>query len=228
LKHHVENLRSLQNDIAMKKAKKERAHAYRKKKAQLHESHRRMIMESKKSSKPQIDDDDDEDGPETADLVTSIKKLVDLEARIRALEKKADEQRRLEKKKMSTTSSIGMLRFRKKRIEATLNGPARTMHSVTTQQTANAKRREDEGIKSDEINKWLQQKQKNLSQQKSSRKRQLKLQRIQKKKNYRQSARSVASNVSQMKKDFAKRRGSRKSRTPKLPLINSSRKNRAW
>merc|ERR1712025_928029 len=88
-------------------------------------------------------------------VLGSLGKLVELERRINNLETNMQKQKKKETRKASNLSQLGMLRFRKKKIEASLKQPAKTMFAVTLQATA-------KNMKSDskmDMNEWLRAKQ---------------------------------------------------------------------
>merc|ERR1711934_592824 len=64
-------------------------------------------------------------------------------------------QKKKETRKTSNLSQLGMLRFRKKKIEASLKQPAKTMFAVTLQATA----KNMKGDSKKDMNEWLRAKQ---------------------------------------------------------------------
>ena len=63
--------------------------------------------------------------------VGSLDKLLQLEKRINVLEKNVQEKAKMEQRTAGSLSQLGMLRFRKKKIEASLRSPAQTRFSVS-------------------------------------------------------------------------------------------------
>merc|ERR1719174_1993456 len=88
-------------------------------------------------------------------VLGSLEKLVELERRINNLETNMQKQKKKETRKTSNLSQLGMLRFRRKKIEASLKQPAKTMFAVTLQAAAKTMK----GDSKMDMNEWLRAKQ---------------------------------------------------------------------
>ena len=148
LEHHIGNLQHLQQKMIEREALKQRKERYKRKRAMLHAS---SSVAPPKSA------------PETSSIpagknsavLGSLEKLVELERRINNLETNMQKQKKKETRKASNLSQLGMLRFRKKKIEANLKQPAKTMFAVTLQASA----KQMKGDSNMDMNAWLRAKQ---------------------------------------------------------------------
>jgi len=153
LEHHIGNLQSLQAKMLEREKLRKRKETYKRKRQLLQE---RSGL-APPTSKPPETGSNAPTGKNSL-VLGSLGKLVELERRINNLEANMQKQKKKETRKASNLSQLGMLRFRKKKIEASLKQPAKTMFAVTLQATA-------KGIKGDskmEMNEWLRAKQEKI------------------------------------------------------------------
>ena len=152
LEHHIGNLQSLKQSMIERDALRQRKETYKKKRQMLHAS---SSVAPPKAKVPETVNNIPS-GKNSA-VLGSLEKLVELERRINNLETNMVQQKKKETRKTSNLSQLGMLRFRKKKIEANLKQPAKTMFAVTLQ--ASAKAMKDEKM---DMNEWLRAKQEKI------------------------------------------------------------------
>ena len=149
LEHHIGNLQNLKESMVEREALKQRKERYKRKRAMLHAS------SSVAPPKPAPETVTNIPAGKNSAVLGSLEKLVELERRINNLETNMQKQKKKETRKASNLSQLGMLRFRKKKIEANLKQPAKTMFAVTLQASA----KEMKGDSNMDMNSWLRAKQ---------------------------------------------------------------------
>lgn len=150
LEHHIGSLQHLQKKMVERQELQQRKERYKTKRAALHASSsvapvKSKVPETRTNAPP---------GKNSA-VLGSLGKLVELERRINNLETSMQKQKKKESRKASNLSQLGMLRFRKKKIEASLKQPAKTMFAVTLQAAATKMKGDSEM----DMNEWLRAKQ---------------------------------------------------------------------
>ena len=193
------------------------------------------------SGSPQPAPNSSEDGREAESnravnlVVGSLDKLMKLEQRINKLEQNVQEKKQLEKKTAGSLSQLGMLRFRKKKIEASLRSPAQTRFSVSMNARNNPTHPENNSTDDEEdqdgqakVNNWMKQRKLQLKQARRKREKLALANRKKARAMGSRSARSVAADFKNMKRNDPRNKGrSSRGGSTRLPPINCGRR-QAW
>ena len=179
--------------------------------------------------------------PQSMSLVVgSLDKLMKLESRINKLEESMREKAKMEQRKAGTLSQLGMLRFRKKRIQASLRSPATTRFSVSMHPGNNPlnpanhdnEEEEDDGSNNEgnsttKVNNWIKERKQQLKAQRKKRQKRALANRRKAKAMGSRNARSAAADFKQMKRNDPRLKTNRRKGGTTLPPIRGSRR-KAW
>lgn len=181
IEHHLHNLRKLKKSIEEKdkiRQRKEKFYAKRNEvrariASRMGGSNKKALSSSRESPVPTLrpqpqdenertefrsSEDSGSSSPQVKNkkalelVVGSLDKLMRLERRINVLEQNMQDKAHLEQKTAGSLSQLGMLRFRKKKIQASLHAPAKTLFSVSMNagndptNTANQANDENQGL----------------------------------------------------------------------------------
>jgi hypothetical protein len=174
-------------------------------------------------------------------VVGSLDKLLKLEKRINQLEQSVQEKAKIEQRNAGTLSQLGMLRFRKKKIQASLRAPAKTMFAVSMS-GGNGIRPEGDDDEDDDdegeedqhakVNNWMLQRKAQLAEQRKQREKRALSNRKKARQMGARNAQTVAADFKSMKmndpRQQQRRGGSSGGGTTTLPPIRGAQRRQAW
>lgn len=241
IEHHLHNLRKLKKSIEAKDKIRQRKEKFYAKREEV----RARIADrlgAEKTSGPQTRKHENlSNGPESngnvtpamQSMVDSLGKLMKLERRINELEKNVQEKAKMERRTAGNLSQLGMLRFRKKKIEASLRSPAKTMFSVSmhpgnnpTNPGRRRTNRNDVDTKL-KVNSWIKDRKTHLKLQRKKREQRTVANRKKARHLGSRNASSVKADFKNMKLNDPRQRRKSRGGSTSLPPIGGSRR-RAW